>query len=302
MPIQFSPKWMDAVCIKGDWDVILERGPKGKLLGLLVYHIRKYRGFTLILMPPMTAYNGLFFFYPKGTKGHTKISYQNKVTEKLFDRLPKCSFYYQQYHPSYDNWLSLYWKGYKETTRYTYLMDKTIGEPVLRKNLKGNLRRNFKFIEEACTIEDLGFDSFWPNLQKSFEERGRPIPYNKTVMENLFEAFGQTKQLTVKACRHKETNALISGVVLASDETTTYYIASYYLPEATPKSSLGYVFWRSIFDSDTKICDFEGSMLKEVEYFLRAFGGQLTPHYKIWKIHNPLLRLGINLFKPRLFD
>ena len=293
---------MDAVCVKGNWDVVMEQDEKGDLLGVLVYHIRKYKGFTLILMPPMTAYNGLYFFYPEGTKKHSMVSYQNKVTEALFSKLPKCSLYFQQFHPKYNNWLALYWKGYKETTRYTYLMDKTIGEPVLRKNLKGNLRRSFKNIIEECTIEDHGFESFWPQLEKSFKARGRDVPYNKQVMSNLFDAFADTDNFTVKACRHKKTGELISGVVLASDKTTTYYIASFYLPNVKPVGSLGYVFWQSIFASDTKICDFEGSMIKDVEFFLRSFGGQLTPHYKIWKVHNPLLKFALNIFKPSFFD
>jgi len=293
---------MDAVCIKGDWDVILEKDPKGQLIGVLVYHIRRHRGFTIILMPTMTAYNGIYIFYPHGTKEHSKVSYQNKLTELLISRLPKCSMYFQQFHPSYQNWLTLYWKGYKQTTRYTYVMDKTIGEPTLRKNLKGNLRRSFKYVEEACVIEDIGFEDFWPNLEKSFLQRNREVPYNYQLLKNVFKAFEGTDQFIVKACRHKETNELISGVVLASDKITTYYISSFYLPNAKPSGSLGYVFWNSIFASDTTICDFEGSMFKEVEFFLRSFGGQLTPHYKIWKIHNPLLKLAISIFKPRLLD
>jgi len=250
----------------------------------------------------MTAYNGLYFFYPPGTKDHSRVSYQNKVTEALINRLPECSLYFQQFHPTYNNWLPLYWQNYKETTRYTYLLDKTEGEKALKKNLKGNLRRSFRHVEAACQIEDHGFDEFWPQLKKSFQIREKPVPYQKEVLKNLFMAFNDTKLLTVKACRHKASGELISGVVLASDNNTTYYIASYYLPNVKPVGSLGYVFWKSIFSCDTKICDFEGSMLKDVEFFLRSFGGQLTPHYKIHKVHNPLLKWGLRLFKPTFFD
>ena len=292
---------MDAVCVKGTWEVLIEKDQKDNLIGVLVYHIRRYRGFTLILMPPMTAYNGLYFFYPPGTKEHSKVSYQNKLTDKLIARLPKHSLYYQQYHPSYNNWLSLYWSGYKETTRYTYLLDKTLGEEVLLNNLKGNLRRSFRHVEESCTLEDHDFDSFWPQLEKSFNQRNKTIPYNKEVLINLFSAFQDRQQLTVKACRHNDTNELIAGVVLASDQTTTYYIASFYLQQAKPAGSLGYVFWKSIFSTDTQICDFEGSMLKDVEFFLRSFGGQLTPHYKIYKVPNLLLKWGLRIFKPEFF-
>ena len=255
----------------------------------------------MILMPPMTAYSGFYFFYPLGTKGHTKVSYQNKLTEKLLSQLPANSLYYQQYHPSFTNWQPLYWKGYKETSRYTYLLDKTLGEAVLTKNLKGNLRRSFRHIIEACDIVTLDFDTFWPELDNSFQSRAKPNPYNKAVLSNLFTAFSGTEQLTVKACRHKQTGEYISGVVLASDRVTTYYIASFYKPSVKPSGSLGYVFWKSIFECNTQICDFEGSMIKEVEFFLRAFGGELTPHHKVHKVHHPLLRWGLRFLKPDFF-
>lgn len=293
---------MDAVCVKGDWDVVMEQDPKGNLLGILVFHIRKYRGFTLILMPPMTPYNGLYFFYPPGTKDHSKISHQNKVTEALFAKLPKHDLYAQQFHPSYQNWLQLYWQKYKATVRYTYYVDKTLGEEALLGNLKGNLRRGFKQIEESCIIEEHDFNGFWPQVEKSFRLKKKPVPYNKEVIQRLFDAFYDRGQITVLACRHKETNDLVSGVMLAKDKMTTYFLASFQMPDIKPAGAMGYNYWKGIFYGDTEICDFEGSMIKDIEFFLRSYGGVLTPHYKIHKVHSPLLKVALNLFKPGFFD
>lgn len=291
---------MDAVCVKGSWDVILEKDAKDRLVGVLVYHIRKKYGMKLILMPPMTAYNGIHIIYPHGTKGHKRISYQNRVSKSLIDQLPKCSLYFQQYHTDYTNWSGLYWEGYKETTRYTYLLDKTKGEEILRQNLKGTLRRSFRHVEENYTIVDQDFNTFWSSLEKSFGNRNKSVPYNKQVMTNLFATFGK-EHLTVKSCRHNTTGEMVCGVVVVSDSNTTYYLCNYYTPEIKPNGSLGYLMWRVVFERDTTICDFEGSMLKDIEFFLRSFGGQLTPHYKIYKVHNPLLRVALGLLKPQFF-
>ena len=300
LPIHFTPEWMDAVCIRGSWDVILEKDAKNRLVGILVYHTRKKYGMTLILMPMLTAYNGIFIFYPPGTKGHSKISYQNRVTESLISQLPKCSLYYQQYHTEYTNWLNLYWQGYNQTTRYTYILDKRQGEDLLREKLKGTLRRSFRHVKNNFTIVQQDFNSFWDALEKSFRNRQKEIPYNKQALSNLFSTFG-SDQLSAKSCIHNETGELVSGAVVVADKTTSYFIANYYTPTARPSGSLGYLMWRSVFDFETIKCDFEGSMLKEIEFFLRSFGGQLTPHYKIHKIHNPVLRLGLKIFKPQLF-
>lgn len=294
---------MDAVCIKGDWDVALELDPNGDLLGVLVYHIRKYRGLTLILQPPMTAYNGIFLFYPHGTKGHTKISYQNKTTMALMAQLPKVSLYYQQHHPSLNNWLSLYWNKFKQTTRYTYILNKTLGQEALYQKLKGSMRRSFKHTTAACTIETMNdFDAFWPILKKSFDDRKKPVPYNKEVLRNLFTTFSKSQQLCVKVCKETLTGNYLSGLVMFSDKITTYNVASFHYKNTGTKNSFQFLIWKSIFECQSDYFDLEGSMIKEVEFFLRAFGGTLTPHYKIHKVYNPLLKIALSMSKPDFFD
>ncbi len=92
----------------------------------------------------------------------------------------------------------------------------------------------------------------------------------------------------------------MAGVVIARDKHRNYGIINFNMPDATPNGALGYLIWETMFQLDTTITDFEGSMLQEVEFYLRAFGGQLSPHYKIQKIHNPLLKLAISILKPDL--
>lgn len=293
---------MDAVCVKGDWDVCLTKNGAGELTGVLVYHIRKYRGFTLILQPPMTAYNGIYIFYPDDYKTHKRTSHQVKVTRELKEQLPPCSLYFQQYHPDFNNWLPFYWDGYKQTTRYTYLMDKTIGKETLKQKLKGNLRRSFNQLEKITTIKQHNYDTLWPLLVKSFEKKNKPVPYNPKAVKQLFENFMGTDRIVAFGCHNSATDRLMAGVVIARDKHRNYGIINFNMPNARPNGALGYLIWETMFQLDTTITDFEGSMLKEVEFYLRAFGGKLTPHYKIQKVFNPLLKWGLPIFKPNAFE
>jgi len=176
---------MDAVCIKGDWDVILQNDESGQLAGVLVYHHRKYRGFNLILMPPVTAYNGIYLLSQSGDKSYSAVSEDNKVIEALIDQLPKYSLYYQQYHPAFENWLSLYWKDYKETTRYTYTLDSTVGQEEAKKSLRDNLRRSIKNADKHCELVDLSFETFWEEASAAYKNRQKEIPINKAVLESV---------------------------------------------------------------------------------------------------------------------
>ena len=53
---------------------------------------------------------------------------------------------------------------------------------------------------------------------------------------------------------------------MAYDNTTTYYISSFYHADAKPTGTMSYLLWETIHDN-RKTFDFEGSILKEVEFY-----------------------------------
>ena len=162
------------------------------------------------------------------------------------------------------------------------------------------MRRSFNQLEKITEIRDHNYDSIYPLIVKSFEKKNKPLPYNPIAIRQLFENFKGTDRIIAKGCHLMETGELMAGVVIARDRSRNYGIINFNMPDATPNGALGYLIWETMFQLDTIVTDFEGSMIKEVEFYLRAFGGQLTPHYKIKKIHNPLLKLLFSIKKPDL--
>lgn len=280
---------MDAVCVKGDWDVVIAKDTDGNIEGVLVYHIRKYRGFTMILMPPMTFYNGIYFNYRNNIKSHSKIGFENKITKKLLNQLPKHDLYYQQYSTAYHNWLPLYWLGYNQTTRYTYTIDSSKNSnDVLWSKLKGNVRRNIKKAEVSCEIINVGFQKFWNELANSYSKRKNP--FQKNLIERLYKNLSDDKCCDLNLVKHKETNKILAGCFIAYDNSVSYYVCGFFNPDGKEIGALSFLLWQKIISSQTKQFDFEGSMIQEIEYFFRAFGGKLTPHYRVWKINSSILK------------
>jgi len=279
---------MDAVCIKGDWGISVSQDKDQNLEGVLVYHIRKYRGFTFILMPPLTFYNGIYIKYRSNIKEHSKITFENKITEKLISQLPKHDLYYQQFHPQFSNWSSLYWKGFSQTTRYSYIID--CHKEDLWSSLKGNVRRNIKKAEIECDIESCSFDKFWESVVQAFKLRNKSVPFNKVVLQNLVMAMQKIEAGKITICRHKKTKEILAGNFIVTDKLSSYYVCGFYNPKGKEIGALSYLLWQNINTAPSKIFDFEGSMIKDVEYFFRAFGGSLCPHSRISKVHNPLLK------------
>ena len=288
---------MDLSCIKGDWDVVISQDADDNLEGILVYHIRKYKGFTFILMPPQTFYSGIYYNYRDNPKTHSKISFENNVTEKLLSQLPKHDLYYQQYSPQVRNSLFHLWKNYNVSTRYTYLLNiRDRSEEQLWSQLKTKTRNKIRKAISLTEVITIDFDTFWTNCEAAFSVKNQSVPFNKTVLSDAYKNFFHVGQCEIKACINSETKKILAATYMTKDHEATYYVAGYYISEKNDSGALSYLLWDNIKNCTTPIFDFEGSMIKSVEYFFRAFGGELTPHYKVWKINSPILKF-ITRFK-----
>ena len=291
IPVHMSPDWMDAVCVKGDWDVIIERSNSGEVEGVLVYHFRKILGFTFILMPQFCFYNGIWLNYKEDLTNYQRHSFEHKLTNKLIDALPEFSFYYQQYPSSFKNWAPLLWKGFKQSTRYTYRIDTSRSQEELHSGLKANLKRNIKKAEGTCLIKSCEFEEFWAALNDSYAQRSNP--FNKEILQRLYNALSPKAKCTLNLCVDKETNMVLAGNFIVYDDLCSYYLCGFYNPAGKEKAGLSYLIWYNIKHNQRDIFDLEGSMIKDIEYFFRSYSGEWVPHYRIWKINSwisPLIK------------
>ncbi|MBT8230715.1 MAG: hypothetical protein KJO50_10675 [Bacteroidia bacterium] len=269
-----------------------------ELEGLLVYHIRKYRGFTWILMPVLTAYGGIYLNYPEDLKSHSRISYENRIIPKLVSQLPSHSFYYQQYSTDFKNWLPLKWLQYQQSTRYTYKISLDNNIDSLRSSLKGNTRRNISNAEKECTVSSISFEEYWFHLVNSYKERGKTNPFNQFALQNLYNSLTPLGKCDLLSISNTQTQEVLGGIFIVKDHLRCYYLSGFYYPKGEPKHSFSALLWHVIAQCKLKEFDFEGSMIPDIEKFFRSFGGELIPHYKIWKINSLILRLLFSIKKP----
>ncbi len=289
---------MNAVVTKGSWDAIVAKDKNNNLEAVLVYHIRTYLGFKLILMPPLTAYGGLFLNYPKGTKEHSKISFENKIINRLFDELPDHDLFYQQFHPSIKNWLPLHWKKYKQSTRYTYQLNLKRDNEKLWGQLKSSVRTNVRNAEPHCQIDTISFEDYWDNLSSSYEKRNKKNPFRKDLLSRIYNAFNSENRCRLNCVRDNLTQEILAGIFIIEDEKSSYYLSGFFHPDKKTKYAFSFLIWKSIINSNTEIFDFEGSIIPDIEKFFRSFGGQMIPHFKIWKVNSPLLKLIFKFKRP----
>jgi hypothetical protein len=115
-----QPWWLDAVA-PGAWSAVeIRRG--GKLKAWLPYMIDRRMGLTLLRQPLLTPSLGPWISPSEG-KHATQLSHQKELYTELIEQLPAHDYFSQTFHYSVENWLPFYWKGFQQTTYYTYVID-----------------------------------------------------------------------------------------------------------------------------------------------------------------------------------
>ena len=91
----------------------------------------------------------------------------------------------------------------------------------------------------------------------------------------------------------KNEKEICGAVYLVWDKKSAYYIAGGSPKEVRTSGAMPLLLWEAIkFSSKvTRHFNFEGSMIKPIERFFRAFGGEQVPYFEITKINSKFISL-----------
>ena len=295
-----QPWWMDAVCGAENWDVLLYE-KKGNLLGAMPYYVKSRYGLKYITQPPFTQHNGVWIKYPENQVESKRISLEKEVISGLIEQLeslPVC--HYQQTHsPTLTNWLPFYWKGYQQTTRYTYRLEDIHDPEALLTRFQYQKRKN---VEKArahhLTLRfDLTAQEFFNVHQTGLAKMGNSIHYSLDLFQRIYDAAyahdaGRVLYLT------DETDKILCAMFNIWDRRYGYDLITAFDPDGRKIGAPDLLVYSMLEYLSDKVCgyDFEGSMIEGVEESFRHFGAAQTPYFTIRKTYtkNPLLRAAIN--------
>ena len=147
MPIFSKPYWLDALCGVENWDVILLE-EQGEIIASMPYYFKLEWGFSIIKMPILTQKLGPFIKYPMNQSYSKKLSFEKKILTKIIIELPKFHSFNQNFNYSQKNWLPFFWKKFKQTTRYTYVIDDLTNLNEIYSNFDRSKKKNIKKAEK----------------------------------------------------------------------------------------------------------------------------------------------------------
>lgn len=220
----------------------------------------------------------------------------------LIDQLEliKVSYYQQSFSPSVTNWLPFYWKGYKQTTRYTYRIDIARNgnyEDIYTK-FGRHTRKNIESAHaKAEILETDNLELFHALLRKTFERQGLETRTSYKFIQTLDKALKEKSARKIYlALDEKGIPHSISYIVF--DNQWVYQLMSGTDPEYRDSQFKTLLIEKGIqFACETnRGFDFEGSMVPGIEEYFRQFNAIQEPYFSISKIlsKNPLIKIAVN--------
>jgi lipid II:glycine glycyltransferase (peptidoglycan interpeptide bridge formation enzyme) len=243
-------------------------------------------------MPPLTPYLGPVIGYPEGQKYTNRLSHEKKVLTQLIEQLPPFDYFVQYFPPDFTNWLPFYWKGFSQTTRYTYRFDDLSDLDKIWQGMRGNIRREIRKAQKNVNVKsNIELPTFYQLQQRNFAEKGESLPFDYPYLERIDDVSKKNK------CRKTfyavdQSQNIHAAVYIVWDQHTAYYLMGATHPKYKSSGAMSLVMWQAIQFAAQKVnrFDFEGSMIAPIERYFRAFGARQTPYFEIKKINSPILK------------
>lgn len=293
LPIFSRDWWLDAVAGPDGWDVVLAvRG--GEVTAAMPYQLRRRFGLRWLSQPRLTPVLGPWI-RPSSAKPAVALAQEKEQMEELIANLPSFDYFTQNWHHSQSNWLPFYWRGFSQTTRYSYVLSNLGDQAALWRNLEKSVRTTIRKAQNRFGLKvrrDLGLEVFLELNRKTYLRQGLQPPYDDAQVRRLDAA------CAARNCREifiavDEQGRPHAGEYMVWDENSAYALMGGADPSLRHSGATSLCLWEAINQAAqlAPSYDFCGSMIESVERQFRAFGAQQRPYFRITKARNPLLRL-----------
>ncbi|MHA8053751.1 GNAT family N-acetyltransferase [Aquirufa sp. OSTEICH-129A] len=293
IPIFSKAWWLDALC--GDnWDVCLVEDDSKIVASMPYYKVYNKLGMLSLLNAPESQFLGPWISELK-LGSSKKISLEKKYFDELINQLPQYSHFEQKWHYKNNNWLPFYWRGFDQTTNYTYkLYDLSDLEKVwsgFKSNIQSDIRKATNRFNLSIRT-DLRVEDFLVLNSQTFERQGVKLPYSRDFIMRLDEACknNNSRQIFIAEDEQGRHHA---GAYIIWDNDCAYYLMGGADPKLRTSGAMSLCIWEAIkFSSKvSRTFDFEGSMIESIEKYFRSFGAIQVPYFAISRTPSKLISI-----------
>lgn len=218
------------------------------------------------------------------TKLTRRLSQHKELLFALVDQLPAHDQFLQNLQSGFDYWLPLSWRGFTETTLYSYTLEDLSALDNIRAGFSKGTRSDINKGRKSLTIRtDQGTGDLYDALATTLLATRKKMPFNADLLRRIDHACLEQNQGRVFSA-HDKAGRFVAGLLLVWDSESAYYLLASARPEARGSGAPSLLLWEAIqFASTgmTKRFDFEGSQIESIEQFFRGFGGRPVPHSQV---------------------
>ena len=246
-------------------------------------------------MPPLTQHMGPWLHYPEGQKYTSRLSFEKSTLAELIEKLTKVDRFVQNFSHNITNWLPFYWKGFSQTTFYTYRIPNLENIDQVWSNLRGSVRSDIRKAEKhlVCQLSD-SIDGLYQLTEQTYHRQDKTVPYTKDFIARVHQAchLHQAGQVFYAT---DEAGNLHATLYLVWDKQTAYYLIGGANPDLRTSGAQPFLVWNAIRFAAEKVAtfDFEGSMHPAIERSFSAFGGVQTPYFNVRKVRSRWLKIAL---------
>ena len=292
----YHPWFLNAVTESGQWDVSTV-SHEDQIIAVWPYFEKKKYGFSYLTTPPLTAYLGPWYELPVDlVKEASILKYHKKILHGLAEGLPRTQLKDTRWSPEMKQWMPLVWKGYEQSTRYTFRLDLSKTEQELWSSITDVQRNAIKKARSLYKSEQTeSIETYNVLNDASYKRQKMKTPYSKAFFYKLDQVLQQKKAREIWITTGAKGPE--AGVYIAYDKKVAYLMATGRLDHAKA-GAVSMALWEAIVSAKKKGClvfDFEGSMIEGIASFFRSFGGTLTPYHRIMWTRNKYWHAGFKL-------
>ncbi len=238
-----------------------------------------------IRLPVLTQKMGVLYEDFSDLKYTTKLDKEKKIVYDFIDVLKSHKkSYSMNFDWHFDNWLPFYWRGYEQTTRYTYVIDYNekdldlIWQDMDQKT-RNSIRKALK--HPLNVLETYDLMEFYDINKKTFSRQGMKTPYSYEYIKKLYDTFNQ--QIKIFKAEDNSHNVHAMNFYI-SDKRSVYYLMSGADADFRSSGAQDLIHWKAIEYYYDKVgyFDFEGSMIENIESNFRKFGAIQKPYFHIY--------------------
>jgi len=297
LPLFIQPWYLDAVCEGGSWG-FAQVEKAGRVAAIWPYFLKKKWGWQYVAMPPLARMMGPYLL-PEWRTTRKEFS----ILEHLLEQIPRdLAAFEQDFNYTAQNWLPLYWRGFRQTTRYSYFLKINDLDEVW-KNLAPDYRnQKIPKAKEQVEVKTGGsLDDFLDVHDRSYDRKGLEPPFSHALLSRLDAALGSRRQREIFFAHDRQTGAIHSVAYLAWDKQTAWYLMAGDDPGLRQSGAGILLTWEAIRYAHEVLkvpyFDFAGSMIRPVERVRRQFGAEQKPYFRVQKEWSPVWKLGKMLWR-----